>query len=98
MYFLAILHNIIRIICKEAKNLNIYTEFHFHSFVYIDNMIIFKITFDFYKFRVLLASQNRGRSGKVIHEENARRVPERAKGQSLDGVSRVHLSMQRVRA
>lgn len=33
----------------------------------------------------------------MIHERNAHRIPERTKGQSSNSVSRVHLSMQRIR-
>lgn len=40
--------------------------------------------------------KQRGRYGEVIHEGYARRISERAEGQSSDGVSRVHLSMQRI--
>lgn len=37
------------------------------------------------------------RCGEVIHEGDAYRISERAKGQSSGGVSRVHLSMQGIR-
>lgn len=68
-----------------------------------DSTINFEFRIDIVRHEALMnlpkraRGKHRTRRRQVIHERNAHRIPERTKGQSSNSVSRVHLSMQRIR-